>query len=130
MLYVSRAAEPLTQFQVMRIVIASRRHNWRAGLTGCLLFTGSAFAQVLEGPGATVQALFERLASDPRHAGVRILSNEAADNRHFSSWTMGYIADADLSLDVAALLEAATVPDALVRRVIDRMARDVFLGTS
>lgn len=129
-LYVSRAAERLTQFEVMQIVAASRSHNWRAGLTGCLLFTGLDFAQVIEGPEATVRALLERLASDPRHTGVRVLSNAAADRRRFANWTMGYILDTDLSLDVGALLEASTVSEDIVRRVMARMAGDVFLGTS
>jgi hypothetical protein len=130
LLYVSRPVERLAPFEVMQIIATSRRQNWRAGLTGCLLFTGSEFAQVLEGPLATVQALFERLSNDPRHTDVRIAWRGAADSRRFPNWTMGYLLDTDLASDVAAMLAASTVPEGSASRLIARMADDVFLGTS
>ena len=130
LLYVSRSVERLTSFEVMQIIATSRRQNWRAGLTGCLLFTGSAFAQGLEGPAATVQALLERLSSDPRHTDVRIVSRGAAERRRFPNWTMGYLLDTDLAANVAAMLDASTVPEDSAGRLIARMADDVFLGTS
>ena len=130
LLYVSRPAEQLTHAEVQQIVSASRRQNWHSGLTGCLLFTGSAFAQVLEGPVATVQTLFERLRGDARHTDVRILWSEAAGARRFANWTMGYVVDVDLDSEVVSLLHASTGSDDAVRRLIRRMADDVFLGTS
>ena len=71
--YVSRATAAFDTAEVQSILQASRRQNCRLGVTGCLLFSGHCFAQVLEGRQAVVGALTRRIAADPRHVGVRVL---------------------------------------------------------
>ena len=44
-----------------QILAVSRRNNARAGITGALMYSGSAFAQVLEVPRLAVEAIFERI---------------------------------------------------------------------
>ena len=71
-----------------QILSASRRNNPPAGLTGALLFTGGLFAQVIEGPAAAVQAAFERIARDPRHAEIAVLHRGPASAAAFGAWSM------------------------------------------
>jgi hypothetical protein len=46
------------------------------------------FAQLLEGPGQGLDAMWGRLAADPRHEGVRLLSRWRATERLFGEWSM------------------------------------------
>ncbi len=54
--YVSRARSAFDETAVQAILERSRRHNVSVGVTGCLLFSGRCFAQVLEGERAVVDA--------------------------------------------------------------------------
>jgi FAD-dependent sensor of blue light len=65
--YVSRAASPGFA-EICGIVRAAHRVNARLEVTGALLCLDGWFAQALEGPGPGLDALWERLARDPRHS--------------------------------------------------------------
>ena len=69
MVYVSRAAKPGFA-EICAIVRAAHRVNAGLGVTGALLCLDGWFAQALEGPGAGLDALWDRLARDPRHVGL------------------------------------------------------------
>jgi hypothetical protein len=47
--------------------------------------------QVLEGGREPVSTLYNRIAADPRHERVTILSFEDISERYFSGWTMGLV---------------------------------------
>jgi hypothetical protein len=64
----------------------SVRYNRSAGITGLLWCGGSTFLQVIEGPTAAVDALFERIAGDRRHDAVSVLFDAAVDERLFENW--------------------------------------------
>ncbi len=78
------------EVEVQKILASSRRNNVREGVTGALLFNGEWFAQVLEGPLAKVEATFERIQCDPRHADVTVLESGEASGRVFAEWSMAY----------------------------------------
>ncbi len=77
--------------EIASILAASRKNNQSKDITGALMFNGSAFAQVLEGPLEHIEAAYERIQCDPRHSDVVLLSNAAATERAFSDWSMGYV---------------------------------------
>ncbi len=126
--YVSRATATLDNAQVQALLNASRRQNARLDVTGCLLFSGHCFAQVLEGPQPVVSALASRIAADPRHLGVRVLSETRRDERDYGDWTMGYLYDLNLEDDLEMLL---TIPDrspVVIADVMERMRPDPVMG--
>ena len=43
---------------------------------------------MLEGPAATLTALYEKISKDPRHKNLRLLYNEPAEFRTFTRWSM------------------------------------------
>jgi hypothetical protein len=47
--------------------------------------------QVLEGGRSPVSALYNRIANDPRHHDVVLLSYEEIGERSFASWSMGQV---------------------------------------
>ena len=77
--------------QIRDILGASRRNNGAAGVTGVLMFNAGCFAQVLEGGRDIVEATFERIQRDERHGEVSLLHFEAAADRIFGHWSMGFI---------------------------------------
>ncbi|KHK92034.1 BLUF domain-containing protein [Novosphingobium malaysiense] len=76
--------------QIDAILLASRRNNASAGVTGALLFNMGCFGQVLEGPRRAVEATFERIQRDERHSDVSLLDFKAVDARHFANWSMAF----------------------------------------
>lgn len=69
----SRAAETVELADVDAIVTASDANNPARAITGFLLHFDDRFLQFVEGPGASIEALMDTLASDPRHCDIEVL---------------------------------------------------------
>jgi hypothetical protein len=126
--YVSRAAVAFDNAQVQSILHASRRHNARLDITGCLLFSGRCFAQVLEGGQAVVSALARTIAADPRHVGLRVLSERKREERDYADWAMGYLYDLNLEDDLETLLMIPDRSPVVMADVMERMRPDPVMG--
>ena len=87
--YASRAVEGLTRADLHAIAAEAQRRNRKLGITGLLLYVDSDFLQVLEGPGAAVERLYEMIEKDPRNKWVTRLSTERILRRAFEDWSMG-----------------------------------------
>ena len=81
----------LAREQIEQILLVSRRNNEAAEITGALLFSDTNFSQVLEGPRAEVERLYETLNHDPRHKDLLLLLSEPLAARQFPDWSMAYI---------------------------------------
>ena len=82
LMYASRATESINQESLQSILKKSVANNPATGVTGVLCFSGNIFLQVLEGGRSQVSALYNRIAQDPRHREVVLLSyDEIGDNR-------------------------------------------------
>ena len=91
LMYASRAAEPVKPETLNAILKKSTHNNPSVGVTGVLCFSGDIYLQVLEGGRTQVSALYNRIAQDPRHHGVVLLSYDEIDERSFASWAMGQV---------------------------------------
>lgn len=91
--YVSHALpdEPDMAATLASILDAARRNNARAGVTGALLYSERRFAQVLEGPPAAVEEIFETIQCDPRHDNVAVLKVTSPVMRAFADWSMAFV---------------------------------------
>lgn len=90
----SRLVDANRRAELDRMLASARRFNDRNGITGFLLATDRAFAQVLEGQQDNVAETYGRIVMDPRHAAVRLLIEEPIAARSFPGWAMG-IAERD-----------------------------------
>jgi|BEDMetMinimDraft_2_1075160.scaffolds.fasta_scaffold08189_1 hypothetical protein len=94
-LYCSRSRLPEEKekrLAALRDIIARSEINNRAtGLTGALLYTNRCFAQILEGEEEAVAARFARIAEDPRHYHLAIVSYAPAAAREFPDWSMALL---------------------------------------
>ncbi|HEX9954981.1 MAG TPA: BLUF domain-containing protein [Allosphingosinicella sp.] len=75
---------------IEELVAGARKRNRALDITGCLIFAGGRFAQVLEGEFAAVTALMDRIARDPRHTDVTILEQGELPERRFAHWELDY----------------------------------------
>ena|ERR1700712_4777180 len=126
--YVSRATAAFDNQAVQAILHASRRNNARVDVTGCLLFSGRCFAQVLEGDEAVVTKLAARIGADPRHNDVRFLFEGRRMEREYSDWSMGYLHDLNLEDDLETLLLIPSRSPIVVAEVMERMRPDPVMG--
>jgi FAD-dependent sensor of blue light len=85
---------------VQSILDVSRANNKRTGLTGVLVFNRNYFLQLLEGSRIDVTTRFCKIAADPRHGVVTLVSVHDTDIRDFADWTMGYISSTSPELNL------------------------------
>ena len=91
LMYASRATETVRSEVLNAILRKSTHNNPAVGVTGVLCFSGEIFLQVLEGGRSQVSKLYNRIAQDPRHQDVVMLSYEEIDERSFAGWAMGQV---------------------------------------
>ena len=126
--YVSRATVPYETNAVKAILAQSQRNNLREEVTGCLLFSGCYFAQVLEGDQSAIDTAMSRIQSDDRHSDFRLLAERHVDERTYSQWQMGYLHDLTLEDDLEGLLLSAEPEPERVLHVMSRMQPDPVSG--
>lgn len=105
---ITRSAEGREVDEIVRSAID---HNLRVGITGALVLVDGRFAQVLEGPRGEVATLMGRIAIDPRHTSVRVVSTSFASERLFPNWGMVQVRDLPQYADLTHIaLTAAEAP--------------------
>ena len=88
-IYVSEALPILTRSDLNALAAQAAINNAADGLTGLLLHQPPRFFGVLEGPCARLLARMEKVATDRRHRGLRILREVPVRRRRFQNWTFG-----------------------------------------
>ncbi|CAN5286835.1 hypothetical protein BH11PSE9_BH11PSE9_19230 [soil metagenome] len=98
-LYLSNLA-PSFDFGTFKTILdVSRLRNPAVGISGALVFDGERFCQLLDGPGAAVQSLIDRLRADPRHVDITVLhAGSNAGNPILPGWANGYCGANDLDV--------------------------------
>ena len=88
--YSSVATKPFSGDELLDLLDEARRSNELMDVTGMLLYRHGKFLQVLEGAEATVESLFEKISTDPRHHTCKVLDREIVERREFGDWSMGF----------------------------------------
>lgn len=129
LLYTSRSCLSVheTSAQLQAILDLAVGRNQSQGITGALVFTGSDFAQILEGPEESVAGVMASILIDPRHDDVGIVRREAITRRSFPNWGMALIGH-DLST-VAHIQAIRSAPDdEALAAAVDGVTRWMRLG--
>ena len=75
--FCSRVVDPQdtknSERNVREILRNARVRNARQGVTGALLTDRASFAQVAEGPIASIESMYSSVINDKRHHGVELL---------------------------------------------------------
>jgi hypothetical protein len=124
LMYASRAADSVNSDVLAAILKKSKSNNPPIGVTGVLCFSGGIFLQVLEGGRSCVSGLYNKIACDPRHHDVVLLSYEEVSERSFAGWSMGQV---NLSrLNPALLLKYSERPELDPYAVSGRVSLALF----
>ena len=108
LVYAIRAVASVDQLELVAILKKSKANNPGLGITGVLCFSEGIFLQVLEGGRSAVNQLYNRIAADPRHTQVELMTYEEVGERRFAGWTMGQV---NLSrLNPTLLLKYSAMP--------------------
>lgn len=126
--YVSRAAATLTELEVRQILQISQRNNRRKDITGCLLYTGTHFAQVLEGEPALLDELVDRIARDTRHSDFVVAIDHQVGIRRFPDWSMGILYKSDTADRVEGLLVSGRPSEERALELLGEMHPDTLMG--
>ena len=87
--YISQFAKDLKPDEIASLVSHAAKKNVLLEITGILMTSGRVFYQVIEGPEAHIDDVFESIASDPRHQDVLLLESESSvTSRFFPDWSM------------------------------------------
>ncbi len=93
----------ISTLSVAQILGVSDRNNRRDQVSGCLMFHQGHILQALEGERADLDRLMRRIIADPRHTGLRVLSDMPVPGRRLHE-------PMSLCRDPAALLERIGLP--------------------
>lgn len=112
------------------ILQASRTNNVRDGVTGVLVVGGRQFVQLLEGDRASVSQCFVRIARDPRHQDIRVISAGEAPHRLFGEYGMQRIDLSNIKPNLLSrYLVYGTFQPSLMRQAgIEQFCRDLSAG--
>ncbi|MEO5734783.1 MAG: BLUF domain-containing protein [Rubrivivax sp.] len=125
LLYASRAVSTVDQDELLSILRRSKTNNPALGVTGVLCFSQGIFLQVLEGGRSGVNRLYNKIAADPRHTEVELLSYEEIGERCFAGWSMGQV---NMSrLNPALLLKYSETPTLDPFAVSGQVSMSLFL---
>ena len=102
LVYASAALHSFTPKELTDLLAKARKNNQALGVSGLLLYHGGSFLQVLEGEEPVVDALFEKIAKDPRHNRCMVIKRSPIQSRRFADWSMGFV---EVTGEVARKLE-------------------------
>jgi len=123
LIYKSKSVVEIDQETVKDILGQSRELNQARSVTGALLATRTHFLQVLEGEFDTVNYTFFKIAQDPRHEKIELVSFAPVEKRLFDGWVMRGFGIFDLNLVLEERLkEKYGVEDGGVRFPIEEWA--------
>lgn len=110
--YASRATEVFAPQDLEALAAHAAARNRAIHVSGVLIYSAGHFMQAVEGPAAQVDALLARIALDPRHQALRVLSRGAISGRCFAEWHMGVLQkDGRRDLDLDRLMTVAAMFD-------------------
>jgi len=90
LVYRSRATHKLGSLHLFNLLSQCRAKNQHLQITGHLLYTEEIFVQCIEGPPASISALWESLQRDERHHALELLSRGPVQSRRFADWSMAF----------------------------------------
>ena len=122
LIYTSWARPGIEAGEVEAIVASAKVNNPLDGITGVLIFNGTAFLQILEGGASAVDGLARRLASDRRHSNMSIRDERPIAQRTFPDWSMAYLRLEDGKFDGEEAVQRA------LERDLPLHLRNIVLG--
>ena len=102
--YTSHASHAMSPQDLSYLRDQAVAFNELNDITGVLTYDDKTqqFVQLLEGPKAKIDALFDRIIRDPRHQEVIIRFQSPIEQRLYRRWAMGLITTSEITAEIAA----------------------------
>lgn len=108
-MYISTCLSDAETSSVLNDLHKIRVFNSNNRITGALLHLEQVekafFVQFIEGDPEEINALYERIAKDPRHTNINIIYTASNGIRFFDQWAMGFISSQHNQSDQQHLTE-------------------------
>ncbi len=121
LIYISAANPTVVQRDIDDILEVAQRNNLIEELTGALIFSGTTFFQLLEGPAGNLNGMMRRIKADTRHGAVAIIAQEPIEQRRFKGWSMAYRKVESLAADT---LHTQIGWDNSIKKLLDTIPKD------
>lgn len=92
LIYSSAAQHPVSAGVMHARIGRFRDYNQNQGIVSVLLMLNDDFLQILEGPEDAIDTLYQRIARDPLHHQLTLLSREEIDHPMLADHPLEYIA--------------------------------------
>ena len=125
LIYASAATRTMDQDELAEILEKARLNNALKGISGMLVYHGGSFLQILEGPDAAVEALFDKISKDPRHTKMKLIFRGEIEEKEFDDWSMGFVNTSNRTkeiegfVDYASELEELTLDRTRAKKVLN-----------
>jgi hypothetical protein len=96
LIYQSIASHEFGSLHLFNLLTEARLRNQRLMITGHLLYFEGRFTQCVEGPGSSLDMLWNSLQRDERHHELTLLARYEIQERRFPEWTMAFSSYASL----------------------------------
>jgi len=120
--YTSLARLDIADHDLAAILGTARRMNALNSITGLLIFNGTHFLQVIEGPEPAIDELLGRLRQDDRHHHLEVRDERSIDERGFPDWSMELV-QVQSSYFQARDAISSVLPEGLPGAIAERILR-------
>lgn len=90
LIYVSKAAKNVDYEEVLNILTHSWKYNHNSYISGMLINDNKHFMQIIQGPTAAIDKLYERISKDQRHSNIKLIGQELLHTRDCTGWSIGF----------------------------------------
>lgn len=90
LIYTSVPVRQLHEAELQELLSVAREANSRFNVTGMLVCLPESFTQLIEGPKAHIEQLYQNIQQDKRHFRVTTLREGDIDKRYFPDWAMAF----------------------------------------
>ena len=90
LIYTSVPAKAMNDIELQELLSVAREANSRFDVTGLLIGLPESFIQLIEGPRANIEQLYQNIMVDKRHYRVTTLREGLIDERFFPDWAMAF----------------------------------------
>ncbi|WP_179339555.1 BLUF domain-containing protein [Winogradskyella ludwigii] len=90
-IYQSKAQDNFSPKDIELMLIKAKRKNKKHKITGCIVYSGNKFIQMIQGPKQEITDLYKDIKADNRHFSVITLLEKASKEKIWSDWSMAML---------------------------------------
>ena len=90
-IYQSKAQDDFSPKDIELMLIKAKRKNKKHKITGCIVYSGNKFIQLIQGQKQEITDLYKDIKADNRHFSVITLLEKSSREKIWSDWSMAML---------------------------------------